>query len=131
MSDDLMGLWWTIGTLCGIGAAFMVGCVQATASGCERLKSARARWRAIGTGTLQGVSLGAVAGYVMSWLSPHLPGWPVRFLVACIVGAAIAMSGIPQAEPRSNSIIFWLYGLSGCLAGLVSAGLVRHFSAIH
>lgn len=76
--------------------------------------------RTVGVLALHGLVLGSVGGFVMGWLSPVLPNWIARIVVAALVGAVLAGRAYPQADLNASIYMIPV----GIVVAVISAVLV-------
>lgn len=132
MVENTRDVWRHVSTLCGGIVALLISVLLfivipelMPGTNYQTLAVIRHMWLNFLLLTWQGVVLGAVGGYIMSWLSPHLRAWFARFCAAGIVGALIGgfLPGFPDA------IWAWWLGIPGAFAALISTAVVRRVLA--
>jgi len=65
---------------------------------------------------LTGLVLGAVGGYVMSWIGPILPNWGSRFVAAMLVGSVVSALAAPDLYLLTILVMCVVGALMGILA---------------
>lgn len=69
---------------------------------------------------LLGLVLGGVGGYIMGWLAPALPNWPLRFIHAAIFGGLLSALAAPGLYVLAMANIAFV----GVVAALMAAFMV-------